>query len=622
MAKNIEPKLMKIGDYLKLDEDTVFMIPPYQRAYSWGREQCDKLWQDIYDFAFGERTDRYFFGTIILNCQDDDTKYGLIDGQQRTTTFLLLLKALLVRINVAIERTEGDEDSAGLNRGLKERRRKIMGILYKAETEDIPDEPDVKRDVELCSGVSILENLSINESHKSELNTILRSVDYVKAEEDVFKFPRKHKDNRYTNYFRNFKYFYEMAAGLSDSRLNSITKALTDSCEVIEIKSWNLGQAIKMFNSLNSDGLPLYDADIISAQLYAVAEKNGQEEDFKKLWQEFKGLISELQADGIASIDSVLMQQMYYERAVRKEIITNTGAPNVTTPGLRKYFIEVNKEILNKPIELCNGMINLAKIWIRIKSYPLTQVLFKFNENSKLFLASYLYRFKEQDITEQNIHVILECMLKLFTVMEIVDIGYSSSNFKSFLFGEEVKLVDPSVNEEIIKDDFDKHIKEKWGKDRDAIKSVLLDYDRNVLVYLNEYLVAKEIAATKGENISFSIDSKLDIEHIMPYSGKNLSQIRADANIVDEEEFYSVVNKLGNKILLEENINRTIGNEWFRTKVTKDIKDKTGYKDSHYPIARLLVEKYENSTKPYWTKEDIYKATEKAGERIMTFIFG
>ena len=90
MSKNIEPKLKKIGDYLKLEEDTVFTIPEYQRAYSWGIDNCDKLWQDINDFVESESKDRYFFGTIIINCQDNDTKYGLIDGQQRTTTFLLL----------------------------------------------------------------------------------------------------------------------------------------------------------------------------------------------------------------------------------------------------------------------------------------------------------------------------------------------------------------------------------------------------------------------------------------------------------------------------------------------------------------------------------------------------
>lgn len=49
--------------------------------------------------------------------------------------------------------------------------------------------------------------------------------------------------------------------------------------------------------------------------------------------------------------------------------------------------------------------------------------------------------------------------------------------------------------------------------------------------------------------------------------------------------FYDFVNKLGNKVLLEEKINRTIGNEWFRTKVSTKLADKTGYIDSNYPIA-------------------------------------
>lgn len=78
MAKNIEPKLKKIGDYLKLEEDTVFVIPEYQRAYSWNTDNCDKLWQDINDYIASDGKDRYFFGTIIINCQDDDTKYGYL----------------------------------------------------------------------------------------------------------------------------------------------------------------------------------------------------------------------------------------------------------------------------------------------------------------------------------------------------------------------------------------------------------------------------------------------------------------------------------------------------------------------------------------------------------------
>ena len=613
MAKNIEPKLRKIGDYLQLGEDTVFTIPEYQRPYSWGTDHCDKLWQDIEEFIASGSKDPYFFGTIIINCYDNDTRFGLIDGQQRTTTFLLLLKALLIRINVAIGKTENDDDAAGLNRGLKERRRRIMGILYKAEAEDISDKPDLKRDAEICSGISILENNSINEHYKTELNTILQAVDYVEAESRVIKIPRKQKDNRYTNFFRNFKYFYEMIDTLSESEVNKMAKAVTDSCEVIEIKSWQVEQAITMFNSLNSAGLPLYDADIISAQLYAEAEKQGSVDRFKILWKELLDTIEELKENGIANIDSILMQQMYYVRALKKETVSDTGSINVTTPGLRRYFTEINKDLLNHPIELCEGMINLSKIWLKVSSYPIAQVLFKFNENAKLFLASFFYRFKEEDITEEKVKTILECVLRLFTVMEVVDIGYSSSNFKTFLFGEEVKFVDPTVGVEEIKADFDKHISNKW--DRNTIKDAIMDYDKHMLVYLNEFLFARE------RGLDFSIGAKYDIEHIMPYSGKNLSEIRKDADIDSEEEFRGIVNKLGNKILLEEKINRSIGNEWFRTKISTKLGNKTGYIDSVYPIASVLVTDFKDVHKPYWKKDDINAATEKAAERIVEFIF-
>lgn len=614
MAKNIEPKLKKIGDYLKLEEDTVFTIPEYQRAYSWGIDNCDKLWQDINDFVESESKDRYFFGTVIINCQDNDTKYGLIDGQQRTTTFLLLLKALLVRINIAIERTASDEDSASLCRGLQERRRRIMGILYKAETEDISDKPDAAKDAEICRREIILENFSINEQYKTELSTILQATDYASAEARVIKIKYRQKDNKYTNFFRNFKFFYGKISELSDSQLNSIAKSITDNCEVIEIKSWQVEQAITMFNSLNSDGLPLYDSDIISAKLYSEAEKRGKEKEFADLWKQLNNCINELESTRIADINSILMQYMYYIRTINKETISETGAINVTTPGLRRYFTEINKMPITDPIGMCSDMVKLAKVWKKVSEYPQMKVLLKFNENTKLFLASYFFRFDEENITEELVEPILECLLRLFSLLELVDVGYSSKYFKTFLFGAETKLVSRSTTVDEITQDFNEHICSNW--DKETIWAALHDYDGNVLVYLNEFLFAKE------KDLSFTLGTKYDIEHIMPYSGNNLQEIRKDAEIDSEEEFYDVVNKLGNKILLEEKINRAIGNEWFRTKVSTKLENKTGYIDSKYPIARALVSKYQSANKPYWKKDDIMRATDKASDRIVRFIFG
>jgi len=612
MAKSIEPNLRKIGDYLKLDGDTVFIIPEYQRAYSWGTDNCDKLWQDIVDFSDSESKDRYFFGTIIINCQDNDEKLVLIDGQQRTTTFLLLLKALLVAINNSILRNVCDEDSEGLSRGLKERRRKIIGILYKAETEDISDKPDVIKDRKMYQEVCLLENYSINERYRSELKTILESYDYVEAESRVYRIPYKQKDNKYTNYFRNYKYFYERISDLSESALNRIAKAITERCEVIEIKSWQVEQAITMFNSLNSDGLPLFDSDIISAKMYAEAELISQGKQFTALWKDLLDNIDELKKQGIANIDSILMQYMYYVRALNNEIVNEKGSINVTTPGLRRYYTEINKDMIKEPIETCSKMINLVRIWQKISVYPSVQILMKLNENSKLFLACYLMRFRCDEVTEEVVGVVVDCLLRLFAVLELVDAGYSSSLFKTFLFGESVKLVNSSVPVYEIKQDFDNHIKAKW--DKEILSEQLFSYDKSALVYLNEYLFAK------NNGLSFQLDGKYDIEHIMPSSGSNIQEIRKDADLADEDEFRDYVNKLGNKIVLEEKINRSIGNEWFRTKVSTSLKDKTGYIDSKYPISNYLVKTFRGSEKPFWKKADISTATEEASGRLTKFI--
>ena len=91
--------------------------------------------------------------------------------------------------------------------------------------------------------------------------TILQATDFDSAKARVTKIKYKQKDNRYTNFFRNFNFFYNKISELSDSQLNSIAKAVTDNCEVIEIKSWQVEQAITMFNSLNN-ALPMAETRI------------------------------------------------------------------------------------------------------------------------------------------------------------------------------------------------------------------------------------------------------------------------------------------------------------------------------------------------------------------------
>lgn len=602
MAKNIEPTLKLISGYLKLEKNENFVIPEYQRGYSWEITHCDKLWQDIDVFIASNANDPYFFGTIIVDCSMAG-RFSLIDGQQRTTTFLLLLKALLLRLNIAISNTPDDEDSEALKAGLKANRNKIMAILFKAEDEEIPA---MLKDHGNTQNIQVIENNSINELFSDEVKKIIEAIDFSSAESSVHKIPRKQKDNKYTNHFRNFKYFYTKLGEKSDSQLNQFAKVFLEKCQVIEIRSWQVEQAITMFNSLNSTGLPLADADIISAQLYSNAEKN--REEFNRRWEGLKKLADGLSSHKIVDIDAILQQFMYINRAINKEYLRDNSV-DVTTPGLRRYYTEIRKELLNDPIGLSNKLTNIAEIWNEVRNFPNVKLLLKCNENSKLFLSSYFFRYGAAEVTPEVINDVCECLLRLFIILEVSDSGYSNSGFKTFLFSENIKLVDGSIDVGTIKEDFDRHISSSW--DKENIRSAILDYEKNLLVFLNEYLFAKD------RGLSFDFPVNVNIEHIMPSSGRNITTIQQDAGIKDTLEFASVVNKIGNKILLEEDINKSIGNDWFRTKKQTSILSKSGYKDSQYGIANALT----NYPKDVWTKDDIDVATDKAIDRILRFVF-
>lgn len=609
MATSINPELKSISRYLKLDKNKYFVIPEYQRGYSWTISQCEKLWNDIESFVESDGDDNYFFGTVIIDCSHSN-QLSLIDGQQRTTTFLLLLKALLLHINKIIPKIVDDEVLRGLKSGLEDRQKVIMSILYRAKPIDVVD---MLENTEKIKNILILQNNSINELHHDELNKIIEAENFDIAQKNAFKIPRKQKDNQYTNHFRNFKFFYEQLADKSESQIYKFAEIFLDECEVIAIRSEQTEQAITMFNSLNSTGLPLSDSDIISAQLYANAKKDDMHEKFNENWADLNKLASRLNQSKIVNLDNILQQYMYIHRAIGNEYVKTKDdgglSIDVTTPGLRRYYTEIKKDdLLTNPLELCQKLTDIANKWEKVQEYPIVKLMLKNNENIKLFLAGYLYRFDIDDISQENISTVCESLLRLFTLLEVGHLGYSSSKFKTFLFGEIVKLIDKNISIDEIKQNFDKHISQWQPED---VKILISDYDKNILVFLNEYLFAKQ------KDLPFDFVESVNIEHIMPASGRNIDTIRQDANIADIDEFKSLVNKIGNKILLEGDVNKSIGKDWFKTKKQNTIGDRKGYKDSKYAIAKSLVD----YSKDQWEKDDILTATDEAVARISDFIF-
>ncbi len=144
IRNDIQPKLENIEEYFSKLE---FYIPSYQRPYTWGVEQCEQLIEDINSHKdnFDKDTqDNYFFGAILISQDPEDNhEVTLIDGQQRTTTFMLLLKAILMKISKEISMlSEESREDKKLYSRLKNLKSEITSMLYNLNEDDKFDYED------------------------------------------------------------------------------------------------------------------------------------------------------------------------------------------------------------------------------------------------------------------------------------------------------------------------------------------------------------------------------------------------------------------------------------------------------------------------------------------------
>ncbi len=94
---------MKLLDFIGKSQEKQFVIPIYQRVYSWGKEQCKQLWDDIVKTGGNDQMNGHFIGSIVF-VQDgiyttSHNEFLIIDGQQRLTTITLLFIALRDHLN-------------------------------------------------------------------------------------------------------------------------------------------------------------------------------------------------------------------------------------------------------------------------------------------------------------------------------------------------------------------------------------------------------------------------------------------------------------------------------------------------------------------------------------------
>ena len=121
-----------------------FLIPDYQRPYAWSEAECRTLWDDIFSFAIPDEgktefdsNSEYFLGPIVTFRNED--KLEVIDGQQRLTTLMLLLRAFYSKFGHM-------QDKASVST-----RQNIEKCLWKTDEFGEPDMSQLKIDSEVAT---------------------------------------------------------------------------------------------------------------------------------------------------------------------------------------------------------------------------------------------------------------------------------------------------------------------------------------------------------------------------------------------------------------------------------------------------------------------------------------
>lgn len=221
-----------------------FIVPLFQRTYSWKKENIQKLWEDLEDTK-NDKESTHFFGSFVTmpvpSSASSVSQYTIIDGQQRLITIFIFLAALrnrIIEINPEYERKDEINELYLINKYHPEDKYKV-----------IPTQAD--RNVFFTI-----------------LNEVNPVVDNNHLVAETYKF------------FKN-----EKLSKINDlNYLVSLKDTLLSEFSVVDIRLENDDDPYLIFESLNATGTPLTQADLVRNYLFMRINQNNQQDVYNTIW--------------------------------------------------------------------------------------------------------------------------------------------------------------------------------------------------------------------------------------------------------------------------------------------------------------------------------------------------
>ena len=546
-----------------------FMIPEYQRPYSWGPDECDQLWDDLSNFIdehlskSGKPREEYFLGSIVVYPDPKNKKiWTIIDGQQRLATLLMLLRAILEKASsyTILEK-----------------------IIYKTHP----------KSGEALKGKSRLESKVQWNADREDFLKVLAGMHSSLSKKNRFR----------VNYERLNERLHDWWQKKSARQCQKIIDLLLENVVLLPIECGSQDDALTLFEIINDRGKPLGNTDLFKAKIYnAVPQK--KRSHFITCWNEMAS--SEESSEKLDPRERLFRIYMHISRAhedkygkegnlrnyimdhslsSRKKI--NSGWQNLMDTLKTCHWISNNSPLKN------NDHIAREKIyWAILRecpniywSYPLHVFL---NEHMKprgdgFFLPDNMWK---------KYLALMEDTTRYFFIKAVVHNSVNAVKDTTYKVCADIAQ----------KRDYKKQYREGVQKDMADFCQKLKDSNigkcRNGLVYLAASLNSKQKPVAYSEALSENIE----IEHILPDKWNNYDKWKKDS-------WEKNLNRIGNLVPLKKKLNIKASNEFFKRK------QEVYHGQANIQDVWDLAKKKPSA----WYPKDVEKRQEESLERLLEF---
>lgn len=536
-----------------------FVIPEFQRPYSWGTEQSEQLWIDVSSFIdeilAEDRDDKeqYFLGSIVVYPNEENKNvWMIVDGQQRLTTISMLIKLFYENNGTYVV---------------------FKKMLYKTDpvTTEIIQEPRLESKV-LAGG---------DQNDYEDFQKVLNST--------VDGLPKG------SPYKQNYEVLAEkLNEWWSEKDIESRKKALDifqKNVVLLPIECDTLDDALTLFQIINDRGMSLSDADIFKSRLYGMHQEK-ERESFIKRWSDLDEHVS------------LFRVHMHVIRAKKDDTKKEIGL----RPYIQKYLND-----LPNPQQDCKSMVSNLENHHSIRTQGAIQQETSAYWDEKIywgilrqypndyweyplyvFLNKYGNRGNGGFVLEDDEHdAYIDLLRNTVRYFYIKGVVYNTVNrVKDTTF----KVCSAIEHENNYTDIYLENIKEDSGSFFNKLRDGNFGRYQKGIVWLCSYLNPDQNSKDYA-----TVMESCHIEHILPKSWAHYDGWSDGAHA-------KKVEKIGNKIPLEWKLNIRAANEFFQRK-------KEYYKDSKIQDALDLSGDFPSR----WYPDDVEERQEVVIDRLTKF---